>query len=125
LSQKTIIKGREIKWLYIWKCPLCNTIGNGRFTTNLIARRMCRKHFSKRHELDNTVNLKPIVEKIPVNNPGEKKFKTEKISKDITWYEVDSLPSFFISPVDKLLLPSHAFVSKRIYQKILKQEVKR
>ena len=81
---------------------------------------MCRKHFSKRHELDNTTNLKPIIEKIPVSDRKGKKFKTEKISKDITWYEVDSIPKFFVSPMDTLLLPHHIFVTKKIYQKILK-----
>jgi len=124
LSQKTIIKGRQIRWLYTWRCPLCNAVGNRKFSTNLIARRMCRKHFSKRHELDNTTNLKPIIEKIPVSDRKGKKFKTEKISKDIVWYEISDLPKFSVSPMNILIIPHHTFVRERIYRKILKQNIK-
>ena len=83
---------------------------------------MCRKHFAKQHALDATINLKPIVEKVPVGDRKGKKFKTEKISKDIVWYEIAGLPKFPVSPMDILIIPRHTFVKKRIYQKILKRE---
>jgi len=76
------------------------------------------------HELDDTVNLKPIVEKVPVGNHDEKKFKTEEISSDIIWYEVSDIPKFSVSPTNILIIPNHIFVRERIYRRILTQNIK-
>ena len=110
-------------FLFTWRCPLCNSVGNGKFTTGLIARRWGRKHFHLMHKKDDMTGLEPIVERVLVRGEKRKNFEKLKELNDDIWYEIDQLPSFFVSAQEKLIIPHHVFVTKKIYRKILKQGV--
>ena len=66
-------------FLYIWKCPICQSHSMSQFTTSLIAQRWCRKHFHRMHKKDDMTGLEPIIERAAVKERKRKNFTREKI----------------------------------------------
>ena len=106
---------------YIWECPICTRKGKQAVRCEYTARRHGVMHMAQMHQGS---DLPPIIKEYSLlrkQAPREKLVKTKQKKSDI-WFEIEHLPAFNIPPINKLLLPHHIFVTKKIYKKIQRQE---
>ena len=109
---------------YIWECPVCYQTSKTAWRCQFTARRHGVLHISQLHQGSKTTPIIKewsLVKKPPCKKPDDAKH-LEPLKQGQFWYEIEHIPSFNIKPEDKLLIPHHIFVTKKVFKKIQKQE---
>ena len=106
---------------FIWECPLCSRESKRIVRCQFTARCLGVAHLCQMHQRP---DLAPIIKKSSALKKQKLKKKPMKTSNEgDVWFEISELSSFNVKAENKLLIPGHIFVTKKIFLKIQKEMV--